>query len=192
MKKFLILIVLLFSFSAHAIGYKKFAPYVGINGGLNVVNYSFETNLKDIYYSATLNAGARIGRKFGAELFFTHSSANELMHTSDFFVVNHEVYYIGYGADFYGYYNISREFDFFMTLGIANYKTYNTYEYIDPSESFADEISVNNVCARIGVGVMYTFLVDGVSALARFQYIPTNNELIKTMSEFSVGMRYIF
>ena len=51
------------------------------------------------YYSATINAGARIGANFGLEFFFTHSGNNNLELTSGLETINHEVYYMGYGFD---------------------------------------------------------------------------------------------
>lgn len=190
MKKLPIISLILLPICANAGIYthnNNFRPYIGINAGLNIADYTYDTDLDETYYSATINAGARIGRNFGVELFFTHSSTNELENT-----YNHELYYMAYGFDIYGYYNITNEFNFFTTFGVANYKTYNKYTYIDTLTETSEETDENDVSTRIGIGLMYTFPSDKVSALIKYQYTPINNEMIQTMSEFSFGMRYTF
>ena len=52
--------------------------------------------------------------------------------------------------------------------------------------------SDNRVSTRIGIGLMYTFPGDSISALIQYNYTPINNEFINTMSEFSAGFRYNF
>lgn len=195
MKKILILSTILFTTAAHAGIYTNtgnFHPYIGIDAGLNIADYTYKTELDETYYSATINAGARIGRNFGVELFFTHSSTNKLENTYDFSATNHELYYMAYGFDIYGYYNITNEFNFFTTFGVANYKTYNKYTYINTLNETSEETDENDVSTRIGIGLMYTFPSDKVSALIKYQYTPINNEMIQTMSEFSAGFRYNF
>lgn len=195
MKKALILSTILFTSSATAGIYTNsgnFRPYVGINAGLNIADYTYETDLDDTYYSATINAGARIGRNFGVELFFAHSTENELETITDFFTSTNNVYFMAYGFDIYGYYNISNEFDFFTTFGVSNYKVYNEHKYTDNFSASSEKTSDNDVGTRIGIGLMYTFPGDQASVLFRYNYIPLNTELINTISEFSVGFRYNF
>ena len=195
MKKLLITLVFLSPTYANAGIYtynNNFRPYIGIEAGLNIADYTYKTDLDETYYSATINAGARIGKNFGIELFFTHSSTNELEYIYDIDILNHELYYMGFGFDMYGYYNLDQDFYFFTTFGVANYKIYNRYEYITPFTSASEKTSQNDVSTRLGIGLMYTFPTDHVSALIRYQYTPINNELIQTMSEFSIGMRYTF
>ena len=50
----------------------------------------------------------------------------------------------------------------------------------------------NDVTTRLGIGIMYIFPGNKISGLLQYQYIPLNNELINTMSDFSVGIRYTF
>lgn len=193
MKKLPIISLILLPICANAGIYthnNNFRPYIGIAGGLNIADYTYETNLDETYYSATINAGARIGRNFGVELFFTHSSTNKLDNTDTFVPTNHEMYYMAFGFDMFGYYNISNDFDFFTSFGVANYKVYNKLEFMDTLTE--TKISDNSVSTRIGIGLMYTFPGDSVSGLLQYQYTPINNEFINTMSEFSIGMRYTF
>ena len=195
MKKFLFAFSLVFPFSSFAGIYtntNNFRPYVGIDFGLNIADYTVETKLDDQYYSATINAGARIARNFGVELFFSHSSANDLEYISTVDALNHEIYYMAYGFDVFAYYPINQDFDFFTSFGVGNYKVYNKYEYISPFEEISATESKNNVTTRFGIGVMYTLPNDNVSMMLQYQYIPINDVLINTMSEFSVGARYIF
>ena len=195
MKHRLTIFAIMFTMSANAGIYtntSNFRPYIGIDAGLNISDYTYETDLDDIYYSATINAGARIGHNFGVELFFTHSSTNKLGTIDSFSTLDHEVYYQGYGFDIFGYYPISKKIDFFTSFGIANYHIYNKYEYISPFYETSDKTSDNTVTSRFGIGILYTFPDDNMSGLLQYQYTPLSNELFKNMSEFSIGIRYIF
>ncbi len=190
MKKLLFLLIFTPTFAS---GYtSNFKPYIGIDAGLNITDYTMETELDETFYSATINAGARIGNHFGVELFFTQSSTNELEYQYDYAAIHHELYYNAFGFDIFGYYKISREFDFFTSFGVANYNIYNKFDYIDILHNTSAKESDNNVTTRLGIGVMYTFPGNHVSGLIQYQYSPINTELVNTMSEFSVGMRYIF
>ena len=194
MKKLLVLFTILFTLPATAGIYTNtnFHPYIGIDAVINIADYTNKTELDESYYSATINAGARIGRNFGVELFFTHSSTNELDYMYDYFSTNLETYFMAFGFDIYGYYNITKEFDFFTTFGVANYKTYNKYTYIDSLIKTSEKTDENDVSTRLGIGLMYTFPGDNISALLRYQYTPINNEFIQTISDFSFGIRYTF
>mgnify|MGYP003448336156 CR=1 FL=1 len=191
MKKILILSLILSTTNAFAYT-SGFKPYIGINAGLNLSDYAIKINLDETYYSANINAGARIGNNFGFEFFFTHSSTNNLDFTNSFSASNHEIYYMAFGFDIYAYYNLSRNADFFTTFGVANYKMYDKYEYITATTETNTKSSDNNISTRIGIGVMYTFPGDNITGLFQYHYTPINNELVNTMSEFSVGIRYSF
>ena len=117
MKKVLLIISAILPISANAEIYNNtnFQPYIGIDAGINIADYTTKTDLEDISYSATINTGARIGRNFGVELFFSHSSTNNLEHIDDFYAQNHEIYYMSFGFDIFGYYTVSKNFDFFTT-----------------------------------------------------------------------------
>ena len=170
----------------------NFRPYIGIDAGLNIADYTLQTDLDETYYSAKINAGARIGRNFGVELFFTHSSTNNVQYTQYLNTIEHEIYYMPFGFDIYGYYNITNVFDFFTTFGVANYKVYNKLDYTESLNATEIKESDNRVSTRIGIGLMYTFPGDSISALIQYNYTPINNEFINTISEFSVGFRYNF
>ncbi|MFQ6703406.1 MAG: hypothetical protein ACLRFO_04430, partial [Alphaproteobacteria bacterium] len=67
MKKLLVLFTILFTLPATGGIYTNtnFHPYIGIDAGINIADYTNKTELDESYYSATINAGARIGRNFG-------------------------------------------------------------------------------------------------------------------------------
>ncbi|MBO5704777.1 MAG: porin family protein [Alphaproteobacteria bacterium] len=188
---FFIILSVLITFPLYATT-SDFHPYIGIDAGMNITDYTTDINMDDTFYSATINAGARIGNNFGAELFFSHSSSNDMEYLYLYDTLHHELYYMAFGFDIYAYYNISREFDLFTSFGVANYKVYNKYDYLDPYSSYSETQSDSNVTTRLGIGIMYTIHNDNVSLLAQYQYVPINNEIINTMSEFSIGARYLF
>ncbi len=194
MKRLFIIPVLFLSTSVFAGIYTNdnFKPYIGADFGLNIADYTTNTELNQNFVSATINAGARIGRNFGAELFFSHSATNDVQYLMDYESLDHEIYYQAFGFDIFGYYKISKEFDFFTTFGVANYKIFNKFDYISPTTEQSKKITENEVSTRIGIGLMYTFFGDDASMLIQYQYTPLNNEWIKSMSEFLIGARYIF
>ena len=75
MKKLLLIFSLFLSTNVFASIYtnNNFKPYLGIDFGINIANYNYQTNLDDLYYSLTANAGAKISHNFGVELFFSQS-----------------------------------------------------------------------------------------------------------------------
>lgn len=191
MKRFLFLFLLTLSTSAFAYT-SDFRPYIGIDTGLNIADYLYKIDLDDTYYSATINAGARIGKNFGAELFITHSSTNNIESVYNLDTINHEIYYIAFGFDIFAYYNLSKNADFFTTFGVANYRFYDKHEYITSTDETETIDYENNVTSRFGIGFIYTFPTDHVSGILQYHYTPINNELFDTMSEFSIGVRYTF
>lgn len=189
MKKFLLLSLILFTRNAHA---NDFHPYVGANVGLNLADYITPTDIDDTYYAANINIGARIGRNFGVELFFGHSSTNSIDLVYGYDAFSNDIYYLSYGFDIFGYYSVSNDFDFFTSFGVANTKTYIETTYISPTYQYTSKTPDSNVNTRIGLGLMYTFPTDNISILAQYKYIPINNELFGTISEFSAGIRMNF
>lgn len=195
MKKILILFAIFVSNSVFAGIYtnnNNFRPYIGINAGYNVANYTIPENLDKNYISATINAGARIGNNFGVELFFLHSSTNNLDYIYEYYSINHELYFQSFGFNIYGYYGLNKDFDFFTTFGVANYHIENQFDYFDGFSNSEEKMTFNNVSTQLGIGLMYTFPGDNISILAQYQYMPINTTFINNMSEFSIGMRYTF
>lgn len=191
MKKILILSLIFLTSNASAYT-SVFQPYIGIDAGLNISDYALTLDLDDKYFSAIVNAGARIGHNFGFEFFFTQSSTNTLDFVNTYSASNHEIYYIAFGFDLYAYYRLSHNTDFFTTFGVANYKMYDKHEYITPTTETNTKSSDNNISTRFGIGFSYTFPGDEVSGLIQYHYTPIGNALVNSMSEFSIGLRYSF
>lgn len=169
-----------------------FSPYIGLDLGANVANYTFETELDDVYYYGTINAGARIGGNFGVEFFAALSDKNEIEYTNDLYSEKFSFDYMAFGFDIFAYYNLTPDFDFFTSFGVANYKINASHEYTDLYQTTSDSDSDNNVSTRLGIGLMFNFPGDDISGLIKYNYIPLNNSLINTISEFSIGIRYLF
>ncbi len=174
------------------IPYTDFAPYIGFNAGLNILNYTSHTKQDQDYLSATINAGVRISKNIGTEVFFTHSSSNDVNYIYNYETLIHELYYLAYGIDIFAYYNITKGLDFFTSFGIANYKIYNKYEYQNPFMTQDTTDTDTSITTRIGIGILYSIPHDSISLLLKYKYVPLNTEIINTMSEFSIGIRYNF
>lgn len=191
MKKIYTLLFLLLPCTLHAYD-SAFQPYIGIDAGLNIADYAYDIPNDKNYYTATINAGARIGGNFGVELYYSASSTTNAEYIYNYETIDHEIGYSAFGFDIYAYYGVAADFDFFTTFGIANYQVKNDYEYTNPFITDNAKDTEDSVTTRFGIGIMFTLPQDKVSLLAQYQYSPINTETISTISDFSVGFRYNF
>ena len=191
MKKILFILPIILSTNAFA---GNFTPYVGLDAGLNIADYTYDQDLDEQYYTGTINAGMRIGSNFGVELFFTQSADNENTLTYEFSPIVQDINmsYQSFGFDIFGYYSMVENMDFFTSFGIANYRISNEIKYIDEFETSSESDTMTETASRFGIGLMYTFPNDDISILGQYQYSTVNNEYIKSLSEFSIGFRYNF
>ena len=191
MKKILFILPIILSTNAFA---DNFIPYVGLDAGLNIADYAYEIDLEEQYYTATINAGMRIGSNFGVELFFTQSADNENTLTYEFspIVQDINISYQSFGFDIFGYYSMVENMDFFTSFGIANYHISTEINTDDGFTTYSESDTMTETASRFGIGLMYTFPNDDISILGQYQYSTINNEYIKSLSEFSIGFRYNF
>ena len=191
MKYFLLFLLVFFTNNSFANSFKNIKPYIGIDMGLNFADYRYNTDLDDLYFSVSTNTGLRLKKNLGLEIFFTQSSTNKLNFISDNQAQNHEFYYQAIGFDLYGFYNLSKDFDFFTTVGVARYYTFNKYECVGLT-NYSDKISIKNTTSRFGIGFIYNFPYNNIHGIIKYNFSPINNQLIKNLSEFSLGFKYIF
>ena len=191
MKYFFLFLLVFFTNDALANYFKNIKPYIGIDMGLNFADYKYNTDLDDLYFSISANTGIRIKKNLGLEIFFTQSSTNKLNFISDNQAQNHEFYYQAIGFDLYGFYNLSKDFDFFTTVGVARYYTFNKYECVGLI-NYSDKTSVKNTTSRFGIGLIYNFPYNNIHGIIRYNFSPINNDLIKNLSEISLGFKYVF
>lgn len=191
MKKALILLFLINCTSVYAAD-QNFIPYIGGDIGVDFIDYNLDTKMDDDFYSGTINLGARIGKNFGAELFFKHSTKNSLEYIFNYETLELDLYYISYGFNIYGYYTVADNFDFFTSFGVSNYKIHTSLEYTNPYYDETHQETINDISTHLGIGIMYTFPYENFSILGQYKYTPLNTEIIKTISEFSVGFRLNF
>ena len=191
MKKILFILPIILSTNAFA---GNFTPYVGLDAGLNIADYTYDQDLDEQYYTGTINAGMRIGSNFGVELFFTQSADNENTFTYEFSptVQDINISYQSFGFDIFGYYSMVKDMDFFTSFGIANYRISTEIKTDDGFTTYSESDTMTDTASRFGIGLMYTFPDDNVSILGQYQYSTINNEYINSLSEFSIGFRYNF
>lgn len=191
MKKILFILPIILSTNAIA---DNFTPYIGMDAGLNIASYNNDIDLEEQYYTATINAGMRIGSNFGVELFFTQSAdnENEFIHETLALTQENIISYQSFGFDIFGYYEIVKNMDFFTSFGIANYNISSEYKYNNGLITYEESDKQTETASRFGIGLMFTFPNDSVSILGQYQYSALSNELIKSLSEFSIGFRYNF
>ncbi|MBQ8473559.1 MAG: porin family protein [Alphaproteobacteria bacterium] len=191
MKKIIFILPIILSANAFA---DNFTPYIGMDAGLNIASYNNDIDLEEQYYTGTINAGMRIGQNFGVELFFTQSADNENTITYEYSPLTQDINisYQSFGFDIFGYYPIVKDMDFFTSFGIANYRISHEFEFNDGLTTYGESDTTTETATRFGIGLMYTFPNDSVSILGQYQYSTLSNELIKSLSEFSIGFRYNF
>jgi opacity protein-like surface antigen len=166
-----------------------FHPYIGIDAGYNIADFSTKTEIDNQYLSLTANIGAKIGSSFGAELFFTQSDKTEHEQDIGHDTLTQSIDYQSYGFDVYWYNRIIENFDFFTSFGVANYRFSFDSEY-DISDTEIHQ-SENRVSTRVGIGILYEF-TEHFSLLGQYQYAPVNINFINSLSEFSFGIRISF
>ena len=191
MKNTLILLGLFLPFTLHANNFKQ---YIGADASVSIMDFTTDTDMDENFTNITINAGGKIGRNFGVELFYNHAIANDTTISTLYDELTTELGFVAYGFDIFGYYNLSSDFEFFTSFGVANYDFEITQEYTDYIYGTTTQITTdeNRVSTRLGIGLMYTFSNQPVSLLAQYQYIPVNTNIINTISEFSIGFRYSF
>lgn len=157
--------------------------------------------------SLSFVAGARISKYWGLEAFYQQSYDDNTVTTVDNRTLNNIDYHLlndyttnfkAYGLDLIGYAPLSPYFDFVGSLGLAQYKFENeglfTAYYVDGTDK-RDVVKRNfdedKLGWRAGVGAQLN-VADGVALRAMYRYIYVGGDLVDNLSEFSLGLRFLF
>ena len=154
----------------------EFRPYVGAQYNITHVNtQGLPTNVNMNSYSVFV--GTEYNKYFGTELFYQntnkwHKIINGTKVKTDF---------DAYGLDAYGYLPLGCDQVIapFATVGIANY-------------NFGGDNDDNGLGYRLGGGIQY-HITNNIALRAMGRYVWTDKlEGIDHMSEFSIGLKYVF
>lgn len=153
--------------------------------------------------------GARMSKWFGLEAFYeksykdntTSQIDNNTLNASGraYYLMNdYTTSYSAYGLDLIGYIPLSAYFDLLGSVGMANYKFENkanfaVYQFdgsnLDTviNRNFDDD----NWGYRIAFGAQIN-IAEGVALRGMYRYISIDGNVVEDMSEFSLGVRFLF
>ena len=157
--------------------------------------------------SLSFVVGARISKYWGLEAFYQQSYDDNNVTHVDNTTLNNINYHLmneyttsfkAYGLDVIGYIPFSPYFDMVASLGLAQYKFENkaTFaSYLVDGTQLVDVVSrnfnENKVGWRAGIGAQLN-VADGVALRAMYRYVYVDGDVIDNLSEFSLGLRFLF
>lgn len=157
--------------------------------------------------SLTFVVGARLSKYFGLEAFYQQSYDDNNVTHVDNTTLNHDNYHLmneyttsfkAYGVDFIGYIPFSAYFDLVGSLGLAQYKfeneaTFASYliDGTSPQDVVTRNFNENKLGWRIGGGAQVN-IADGVALRAMYRYAYIGGDVIDSLNEFSIGLRFLF
>lgn len=151
--------------------------------------------------------GARISKYWGLEAFYQQSYDdntvsqvdNKTLNNIDYHLMNeYTTSFKAYGLDVIGYVPFSPYFDLVGALGLAKYKFENkavfASYYVDHTEVrdvVSRNFNENKLGWRAGIGAQVN-IADGVALRAMYRYVYVDGDIIDNLSEFSLGLRFLF
>ena len=174
-------------------------PYVGIDVSKTQLNFGdnelvrfgnlefFEDNMKNMSFVF----GAKFVPTFGTEIYYQNSEEADKYFDAATGYIQYSLSYKSYGADFQIYTPLREKIEMILSLGVGNYDFKARGKASNGGYMLTGKKDFNSVGFRYGVGVEYqindSFRIRG---LARF--VDTDDDYIKYITEFSLGLRYMF
>lgn len=187
----------------------KIRPYIGLDVATTKMDFGSDDWMVDNYnggyeYFDNKNealsfvVGAKINKNFGIEAFYQKSEENEKKNIWD--VGNAEVIeedklsYTAMGVDAIAYMPISQELELLASLGLGQYDFESSYEHsiIGYGSVGGEKKDFDSLGIRVGVGAQYN-ITNNLALRGMARYIKMNDdEYVKSLTEFSLGLRYMF
>ena len=191
----------------------KIRPYIGLDVATTKMDFGDEQWVKDYdggdnYFddgntSLSLVVGAKFNKHFGLEAFYQKSGDGkneaEYEDNEEWGVWGKDkttISYTAMGIDAIGYLPINQDFEILASLGLAqydfeskiSYSEIGVYGYYEGSESK----DFDSLGIRLGIGAQYNFNEHfALRAMARYIKM-YDDEYVKSLTEFSLGLRYMF
>lgn len=196
-------------------------PYIGLDVAASSMKFGKDPNKKwlDDYYEEpapfkkTLDKdhsainfvlGTKFNKYFGIEAFYEISDKKDTSESytddPDMYTDNYKgsIKYHAVGLDFQGYLPISQEFELLASLGLGEYYFETKGQLFEDQYGWYDEelniwqANNNSLGIRFGLGAQYNINEHvALRAMARYVHM-TDDEYIKSLTEFSLGLRYMF
>lgn len=192
----------------------KIRPYIGIDVATSKMDFGDDQWVKDYdggdnYFddgntSLSFVVGAKFNKHFGLEAFYQKSvdGKNELGfdYGEDLWAKDEtSLSYTAMGVDAIGYLPINQDFELLASLGLAHYdfeskadyssySAYDDYGYVEGS----DTKDFKSLGVRVGIGAQYN-LTNNLAIRGMARYIKMNDDdYVKSLTELSLGLRYMF
>ena len=149
----------------------------------------------------------RINKNLGIEAFYQQSGEEDAKEKDygdiDGIDIDEEytntLSFKAYGVDIQGYAPITQEFELMASLGLAQYdfeaKDKSSYSISEIGKVFYTEKhnkDFDSLGIRIGIGGQY-YLTNNLALRATARYVHmADDEYVKSLTEFSLGLRYMF
>ena len=167
-------------------------PYVGLDAGVSHIkfkNKDLKKFMKSNYKSGTMIAGVKLNNRFGFEGFYQQSMVETKSILSNYKVKSD---FSAIGLDFITYTPISQETEILFALGMAQYNFHETEKIDTAIYEEWEKDSFNTTGFRLGLGLQY-YMSEYVALRGMVRYIKfCDTDIIKDMTEISLGLRFIF
>lgn len=167
-------------------------PYIGVDVAMSSMDLEdndygdYSEYMEDSHNSLSLVVGAKFNRHVGVEAFIQQSSEED----KDYGEGKTTNQYNATGVDLIGYMPVSHELELLASLGMAQYNFNVKEEYED--YEYWEKDSLNTLGIRLGIGAQF-YMTDNVALRGMARYVQfSDDDIIKNMVEFSLGLRYMF
>lgn len=187
----------------------KIRPYIGLDVATTKMDFGTDDWVVDNYNGGyeyhdnkneTLSfvVGAKFNKYIGVEAFYQKSEENEKKTIWDFgnaeVIEEDKLSYTSMGVDVIGYMPVNQELELLASLGLGQYDFESSFEdaIIGYGSVGGEKKDFDSLGIRLGIGTQYNFNEHfALRAMAR--YIKMNDdEYVKSLTEFSLGLRYMF
>ncbi len=181
----------------------KIRPYIGLDVATSSTDFGDNDWIGDGSYkffddkneALSFVVGAKFNKNFGVEAFYQASSESEKKtYWDEDFYEKDKLSYSAFGIDAIAYMPINQEFELLAALGLAQYDFETKYEDVD--EVFGnlggESKDFDSLGIRFGIGAQYN-ITNNLALRGMARYIKMNDdEYVKSLTEFSLGLRYMF
>ena len=169
-------------------------PYIGVDVAMSSMDLEdndygdYSEYMEDSHNSLSLVVGAKFNRHVGVEAFIQQSSEED----KDYGEGKTTNQYNAIGVDLIEYMPVSHELELLASLGMAQYNFNVKEEYEDAYYESWEKDSLNTLGIRLGIGAQF-YMTDNVALRGMARYVQfSDDDIIKNMVEFSLGLRYMF
>lgn len=181
----------------------KIRPYIGLDVATSSTDFGDNDWIGDGSYkffddkneALSFVVGAKFNKNFGVEAFYQASSESEKKtYLDEDFYEKDKLSYSALGIDAITYMPISQEFELLASLGLAQYDFESSADGVIEGYGLIGRMQkdFDSLGFRIGIGAQYN-ITNNLALRGMARYIKMNDdEYVKSLTEFSLGLRYMF